>query len=96
MDLIAQPKMGANTFWPPRSDSAFRRKEFRGGYGTALRVTDDSVHFTGPLASKLPIACQFAAVPGSTLATADKPSPTLLPAESVNFTWIVYRLDLLL
>jgi len=58
-------------------------------YSVAFRVTDDNAHFTGPLALRLPSACHFAVVPGSTLATAATPSPTLLPAESVNFTWIV-------
>jgi hypothetical protein len=48
------------------------------------------------LALKLPSARHDAVVPGSTFATAAKPSPTPLPAESVKVTWIVYTLDLLL
>ena len=66
------------------------------GHGTAFRVTEDNLHFSAPLALTLPVACHLAVVPGSTLATAAKPSPTPLPAESLNFTWIVYTLDLLL
>jgi hypothetical protein len=58
-------------------------------YGEMVRVTEDKAHFTGPLALRLPLACQFAVAPASTLATAAKLSPTPLPAESVNFTWIV-------
>jgi hypothetical protein len=58
-------------------------------YGDAFRVTEDNLHFSGPLALRVPLACQVAVVPESTLATEVKPSPTPLPAESVNFTWIV-------
>jgi hypothetical protein len=63
--------------------------EAQTGYGDTFRVTEDNLHFRGPLALKVPLACQFAVVLASTLATAAKPSPTPLPAESVNFTWIV-------
>ena len=58
-------------------------------YGEMVRVTEDKAHFTGPLALKVPFACQLAVDPASTFATAATPSPTALPAESVNFTWIV-------
>src|SRR5450432_826505 len=55
-----------------------------GRYGETFRVTDASAHFRGPLAFRLPLACQLAVADGFTLATAATPSPTLLPAESVN------------
>lgn len=45
---------------------------------------------------RVPFACQLACAPGSTFATAANPSPTLLPDASVNVTWIVYALALLL
>jgi hypothetical protein len=58
-------------------------------YGERCRATEANAHFNGPLALKVPLACQFAVDPASTFATAATPSPTALPAESVNFTWIV-------
>jgi hypothetical protein len=65
-------------------------------YGASVRVADDSVHVNLPVAFSVPVACHVAVAAGATRATAATPSPTPLPDASVNFTWSVYRLALLL